>query len=236
MKLYKNINEINRQAWLRKTLLQLPEGTRILDAGAGELGNRPLCSHLDYVSQDFCQYDGTGDGKGNQVGRWDTGSIDIVCDIAAIPEPDASFDAVLCAEVLEHLPDPVKALDEFSRLLKPGGTLILTAPFASLVHFSPYHFCSGFSNYWYEHHLPLRGFTIVELTPNGDWFAYCRQELMRLGSAARRYGDWSWPLAYVLGILGMLYFKVRGGRQASDLACFGWHCVAVKQNPMAGSQ
>jgi SAM-dependent methyltransferase len=227
--LYTNVNESNRQIWLTTTLGDIPAGYRILDAGAGELRNKPLCAHLDYVSQDFGQYEGMGDGKGLQTGNWDTSRIDLVCDITAIPEPDATFDAIVCSEVLEHVPDPTKAVDEFARLLKPGGKLILTAPFASLVHFAPYHFCSGFSRYWYEHHLPQRGFEIVELTPNGDWFAYCQQELMRLGSMARRYGDWSWPLAYVLGILGALYFRVRGGKLADDLACFGWHCVAVKR-------
>lgn len=226
--LYKNINEGNRQAWLKKTLASLPAGTRILDAGAGELRNRPLCSHLAYVSQDFGQYQGAGDGKGLQTGKWDTSGIDLVCDITAIPEPNAAFDAILCSEVLEHVPEPTKALDEFARLLRPGGKLILTAPFASLVHFAPYHYCSGFSRYWYEHHLTQRGFQIDELTPNGDWFAYCQQELMRLGSMARRYGDWGWPFAYVLGMLGALYFKVRGGQRADDLACFGWQCVALK--------
>lgn len=226
---YRYINEENRQAWLKKTLSTLSQGMRILDAGAGELRNRPLCGHLSYVSQDFCQYDGgTAVAAGLQTGQWDTSRITLVCDISAIPEPDASFDAILCTEVLEHVPDPAKVLDEFARLLKPGGRVILTAPFASLVHMAPYHYCSGFSRYWYEHHLAQRGFQIVELTPNGDWFAYCHQELMRLGSMARRYGDWSWPLAYVLGMLGALYFKMRGGRKADDVACFGWQCVAVK--------
>ncbi|SRR6266581_7929880 len=226
--LFKNINEENRQIWLRKTLAGLPSGLRILDAGAGELHNRPMCGHLAYVSQDFCQYDGGGDGRGLQTGSWDTSRIDLVCDITAIPEQDAAFDAILCSEVLEHVPDPTKALDEFARLLKPGGKLILTAPFASLVHLAPYHYCSGFSRYWYEHHLPLRGFQIEELTPNGDWFAYCEQELTRLGSTARRYGSWSWPFAYALIILGVLYFKIRGGRRAEDLACFGWQCLAIR--------
>jgi hypothetical protein len=32
-------------------------------------------------------------------------------------------------------------------------------------------------------------------------------------------------LPYVLGNLGALYFKVRGGRKADGLACFGWYCV-----------
>ena len=227
--LYTNNNKRNRQAWLKKTLADIPSGSRILDAGAGELRKKPLCDHLEYVSQDLCQYDGKGDGLGLQKGQWDTTRIDLVCDINAIPEPDASFDAILCSEVLEHLPDPLKALDEFSRLLKPAGKLILTAPFSSLVHFAPQHFCTGFSRYWYEHQLPMRGFEIEELSPNGDWFAYCQQELMRLGSVARRYGDKTWPLAFGLMILGALYFKIRRGKRADDLACFGWHCVAIKK-------
>jgi ubiquinone/menaquinone biosynthesis C-methylase UbiE len=152
-----------------------------------------------------------------------------VSDITNIPEPDGSFDAILCSEVLEHIPQPSAALDEFQRLLKPGDVLILTAPFASLVHFAPYHFCTGFSRYWYEHHLPERGFQIEHLTANGDWFSYVQQEIRRLGPLARQRGDRAWPLAYALILLGGLYFKLRSNAsKADDLACFGWHCVAVK--------
>ncbi|MDX8378144.1 MAG: methyltransferase domain-containing protein [Mariprofundales bacterium] len=230
MSFYKDKNELIRQAWLKKILHSLPSGYRILDAGAGELRNRQYCQHLDYVSQDFCEYQGVGDGAGLQLDKWDTSKIDLVCDISSIPEKDASFDAIICTEVLEHIPEPTKALDEFSRLLKTGGVLVLTAPFASMVHMAPYHYCSGFSRYWYEHHLPLRGFSIEEITANGDWFDYCQQEIMRLGNEARQRGDWLWPLAYAIGILSALYFKVRGGKTAEDLACFGWHCVARKKD------
>lgn len=226
--LYTNTNDSTREGWVSSKLSQIPSGHCILDAGAGELRFKPFCNHLNYVSQDFCQYEGQGDGKGLQTGVWDTKNIDLVCDLIAIPKPDASFDAILCTEVFEHVPDPTLALDEFARLLKPGGTLILTAPFASFVHFAPYHFCTGFSRYWYEHHLAKRGFRIEELTPNGDWFAFCQQDLMSLGSYARKYGDWSWPLAYALAMLGALYFKIRGGKPADDIACFSWQCVAVK--------
>ena len=116
-----NTNEDKRNLWLRQTLGSLPAGLRILDAGAGELRNKILCEHLHYVSQDVCQYEGSGDRKGLHTGTWDTSRIDIVCDITSIPEPDASFDAILCSEVFEHLTDPLQALDEFRRLLKPGG-------------------------------------------------------------------------------------------------------------------
>jgi SAM-dependent methyltransferase len=226
-----NENERARDEWLRHALGSLKPGLRILDAGAGQLRNKPLCAHLNYVSQDVCQYEGIGDTKGLQTGIWNTNNIDLVCDIVDIPESNAAFDAILCSEVFEHLPDALKALDEFSRLLKPGGVLILTAPFASFVHFAPYHYATGFSRYWYEYHLPEKHFTIEQLTPNGDWFSYARQEIIRLPSMARRYGDWSWPLAYGVMAIVLVYFWLRGRKVpiADDVGCFGWHCVAVKR-------
>lgn len=225
-----NSNEEARNRWLAQTLTAIPSGLRILDAGAGELRNKALCAHLIYVSQDVCQYEGTGDAKGLQTGTWDTSKIDLVCDIVNIPEPDASFDAILCSEVFEHLPDALKAIDEFVRLLKPGGKLILTAPFASLVHFAPYHYATGFSRYWYEYHLPPRGFEVQELAPNGDWFSYAKQEMLRLPNMARHYGDWCWPLAYLVAGIGLIYFSLRvKSRTADDVGCLGWHCVAVKK-------
>lgn len=224
-----DINERNRSRWLKEVISEIPSGSRILDAGAGQLRNKPLCSHLDYFSQDFCEYKGEGDGSGLQTGSWDTSQIDFVCDITNIPQPSSTFDVVLCSEVLEHLPDPVKALAEFSRLLKPGGKLILTAPFASLVHFAPYHYCTGFSRYWYEYHLPNYGFDIDVIVPNGDWFMYLRQEVLRLPGAGRKYGSWTWPLAFIVSGVTAIYISMMRVRPATDLASFGWHCVAVKK-------
>ena len=142
-------NEVNRNKWIEVTLKKVPSGLRILDAGAGNQQFRRFCLHLVYVSQDFGKYDGKGDEVGLQTGEFDYGKTDIVSDIIAIPQPDASFDAIMCTEVLEHLPMPEAAIQEFSRLLKDSGHLILTAPFCSLTHFAPYHYTTGFNRYYY---------------------------------------------------------------------------------------
>ncbi|MAM94150.1 class I SAM-dependent methyltransferase [Parvibaculum sp.] len=46
----------------------------------------------------------------------------------SLPFPDASFDKVLCSEVLEHIPDYEQAVAEIDRILKPGGTFAVSVP------------------------------------------------------------------------------------------------------------
>jgi dolichol-phosphate mannosyltransferase len=48
--------------------------------------------------------------------------------VFALPFADASFDAVICSEVLEHVPDEARVVEELSRVLRPGGMLILGTP------------------------------------------------------------------------------------------------------------
>lgn len=46
----------------------------------------------------------------------------------SLPFPDASFDKIICSEVLEHIPDYKQAVSEIERVLKPGGTLAISVP------------------------------------------------------------------------------------------------------------
>lgn len=199
-------NQQCRNHWVEEQLAAIPTGHRILDAGAGERRFKKACSHLEYVSQDFAEYDGVGDCSGLQTGDWDQNGLDIVSDITCIPEPDGVFDAILCVEVLEHLPSPLLAIKELSRLLKPGGVIIITAPFCSLTHFSPFFFQTGFSRYFYEKNLAEFHIGVEEICYNGNFFSVLSQEINRIPSVIDKYG----PHGRKLGFFGKIFQKVQG--------------------------
>ena len=225
----KDPNAAARHDWVATQLRSLPCGLRLLDAGCGEQPYRALCSHLEYYAQDFGEYTGTGDGKGLQTGAWDVGNLDYRCDITEIPVIDGHFDVVLCTEVLEHVPDPVAALTELARVLAPSGVLLLTVPFASLTHFAPYHFSTGFNVYFFDHHLPNLGFDSYTVERNGSYSDYLVQEINRwsqLPAAGSRTSS------RLLGILGKsmagIVKRTAPRKGADQLLCFGLHVRAEK--------
>lgn len=227
-------NGPNREAWLEETLKKLPPGIKILDAGAGECQYKRFCTHLKYVSQDFAQYDGAGNKEGFQMDSWDNSKIDIISDIASIPIPKNSFDAIMCVEVFEHIPEPAKTVKEFSRILKPGGKLILTVPFCSLNHMAPYYFANGYSKYWYEKILPEYGFEIEEMEANGNYFEYLAQEIRRIPKVQLSYTNLNLTKK-ILFRLSRLYFLralnklSKANKNSEELLCFGYHVLARKK-------
>lgn len=168
-----NFNEVNRERWIESQARLIAAGSHVLDAGAGSCPYRMFFSHCDYKSQDFVSL------NDQQLAQGKYGAIDIVCDIAAIPVPDSSFDAILCSEVLEHLPDPFSVINEFARILKSGGRLILTAPLGSGIHQEPYHFYGGYTPFWYEKFLTEAGFESISVQANEGSLRACAQESIR---------------------------------------------------------
>ncbi|HEX6848561.1 MAG TPA: class I SAM-dependent methyltransferase [Chitinophagaceae bacterium] len=224
-------NESARVRWIEEALKKLPAGLTILDAGAGESQFKKFCGHLKYIAQDFGEYHGEGQ-VGLQMGSWDNSSLDIVSDILSIPLPDHSVDAVMCTEVLEHIPDPIGAIKEFSRLIKPGGYLLITAPFASLTHFAPYHFASGLSRFFYEKYLPENGFEIKALELNGNFFEYVAQENRRIKTVAAKYTGKKINIFQKIIIhLNLLILQnlSKNDRGSSELLCYGIHVFAKKK-------
>ena len=101
---------------------------RALEAGAGR---SPYGSLLKTLASDVTTLDiDTSRGR-----------VDIVADVQDMPMvPSSAFDTVVCTQVLEHIPRPTDAMREISRVLRPGGVLILSAPHLSMVHEAPTDF------------------------------------------------------------------------------------------------
>jgi len=226
-------NLIEREKWIEKVLSDIPAGKTILDAGAGELRYKKFCFHLKYTSQDFGQYNGKNSDEGLQIGKWDNSQLDIVSDIVNIPVPNESYDAIMCIEVLEHIPAPIKAIKEFNRILKKNGQLIITAPFCSLTHFAPYYFANGYSKYWYEQILKENGFEIESIDFNGNYFEYLAQEIKRLPNMEEKYLSsklMSEPINQLASkiFLGNLAKFSKEDKSSHELLCFGLQILAKK--------
>jgi ubiquinone/menaquinone biosynthesis C-methylase UbiE len=97
-------------------------------------------------------------GKAGEVPDGATGTT-VTGDALDMPFPDASFDRVIAAEVLEHIPDDMTAISEIVRVLKPGGMLAVTVP-----SFLPERVCWALSEDY--HTAPgghIRIYTLAEL-------------------------------------------------------------------------
>ena len=170
-------NQGRRDAWVADFAGRLAEGSRILDVGAGECRYRRLFGHCEYRAQDFGGYGGTTAGPLRE--DWSYGNLDYVSDIEAIPVEAGSFDAVLCTEVLEHVPRPTAGLAEIARVLRPGGLAALSAPLGSGLHQEPFHYYGGFTPYYWERELNAVGLEVLKLQPNGRFFRFLGQEVSR---------------------------------------------------------
>lgn len=107
---------------------------------------------------------------------------DIVGDIHNLPFADSSQEAIFCLAVLEHVENPIKAVSEMYRVLKPGGKIFIYVPFLYYYHahegyYGDYWrftqdtlkmFAKPFSKYEIEAvRLPIE--TLIRLTPFGRY-------------------------------------------------------------------
>jgi SAM-dependent methyltransferase len=117
-------------------LLPIQPGDRLLDLGCGggrhafeaaRRGARVVAldmnpSELDQVTAIFAAMAQAGEIPAGGSGAAVAG------DATCLPFPDGSFDKVIAAEVLEHLPADQIAMNEIARILRPGGVAAVTVP------------------------------------------------------------------------------------------------------------
>lgn len=91
---------------------------------------------------------------------------DVQCYAQALPFPYSSFDVVICAELLEHVPDPRDVLQEAHRVLKPGGMLFITVPFLAYIHADPFDY-GRYTDYYWSGNLHTLGFKDIVIEKQG---------------------------------------------------------------------
>ncbi|HEV8628840.1 MAG TPA: class I SAM-dependent methyltransferase [Thermoanaerobaculia bacterium] len=128
---------------------------------------------------------------------------DVLGDTVRLPIADAALDGVLISEVLEHVWAPGAALAEIHRVLREGGTLCGSVPFAIGVHADPHDYYRFTGE---ALAMLLRDFDAVEIRPHGNhlgaaWRALTSRWrwLALLSPLIRplcRHTDSRWPVGY----------------------------------------
>lgn len=96
--------------------------------------------------------------------------VDVFGEADAIPVADRTADAVLHSQVIEHLPDPEKGLEEAGRILKSEGLLFISFPFLYPLHAAPHDFFR-YSGFGFEAMAKRHGFEILEEhSIGGFWY------------------------------------------------------------------
>ena len=90
-----------------------------------------------------------------------------------------SYDSALILEVLEHVPDPFKAMREIYRILKPGAVVVLSVPHLSRIHDAPYDYYR-FTSFGLQHMLSDAGFEVMEICSKGGIFCFLGHQLSTL--------------------------------------------------------
>jgi SAM-dependent methyltransferase len=131
--------------WLRKEAEQTARErgrVRILDVGSGPKPYEPLFAACaaEHVGVDLAE------------------GADLVGAVEDIPVPDASYDLVLCNQVLEHCDDPAQAVRELRRVTAPGGRVLASTHGVMVYHPNP-------QDLWRWTHAGLERL----FRDNGDW-------------------------------------------------------------------
>lgn len=193
-----NPSRIYLRRFLMEASAECSPSARILDAGAGEGRYAELFAQRAYHAVDLC------------LGSVDCSHVSYVSNLEAIAAHDASYDMVVCTQVLEHVPDPLLVLRELNRVLKPGGSLWLTVPFFFAEHMQPYDFYR-YTQYGLRHLLEQAGFevrTIERLEGYLGTLAYQLESAARYLPIvpARSGGLVSWIVAVASLFLKPLFF------------------------------
>ena len=196
------------------------EGMVVLDAGAGECRFSESFSHANYISIDF----GLGDSD------WDYSRLDMIGRLESLPLADGSCDRVLSEVVLEHTAEPGHVIDEFRRVLKPGGSVHMVVPLMWEEHQRPHDYFR-YTSAGIRYLLERSGFTILSIRPVGGFFWQLGRRLMGVLTFTQQ--GWRWILfpflAPVFGLLLPLFCYYLDTLDKDQSCTLGYICEGSRE-------
>jgi SAM-dependent methyltransferase len=206
-------------AFMREVAQQIPPENLVLDAGAGDSRYRSLFEGRHYIGVDAAL------GKGLQYG-----GLDVLSDLAALPFPEKTFDAVLCMNVLEHVLQPDACLREIYRVLKPRGVVYLLVPLFAREHQAPHDYYR-YTSYGINYLLKRIGFAVDYVRPVGGYFRVLAGILSRASAYLfPRDRAWGWKLLFSpVELVAKPLFSVM-----APLVCLGLDPLDRKQTYTTG--
>ena len=153
---------------------------------------------------------------------------DVGADVQALPFRDAIFDAIKATELLEHVPDVARALGECRRVLRPGGHLVITAPFLERLHGDPGDY-SRYTRSMWERLLAAADLEPVTIAEQGGYFTHLAGLLRFLVLRSPRPLRWAgYGLFPFLDLLARLDASERVRRSAFAAFVGGYLIVAER--------
>jgi SAM-dependent methyltransferase len=151
---------------------------RVLDVGCGD---RP---YEEFLRGHYSEYIGI------DLETVNTSRADVFGDSLSLPFKAVTFDTVFSTQVLEHVKNPFTMFLEISRVMKPGGLLVLTAPQAWPLHEKPFDFFR-YTRFGLEELARQAGLHTVEIRErHGGWCAlaemFCALLYERYGAKRSR--------------------------------------------------
>jgi SAM-dependent methyltransferase len=112
-------------------------------------------------------------------------AADVLCDLDRFPYPfrDASFDSLRAIHVIEHVSDVIRTVEEFHRLVRPGGRILVVTP-----HYTDFSsFCDP------THRWHLNSFSFRYFGENNAGFGYySRVRLREISTSVKLLAFWRW--------------------------------------------
>ncbi len=152
-----------------RNVASLPNGGLVLDLGGNRIAKRGL---FDIESYDLCVvYANLSAAKRPHV----------QAEAEYLPFMGGKFDAVVCSELLEHVPEPTVVLSEIHRVLRKEGTLLMCVPFLNRIHGDPYDY-GRYTDYYWSRTLHGLGFREIVIEKQGLFWSVLADMLRELAA------------------------------------------------------